>query len=273
MAFSTRLAGLHRAPRALLAMLLAVALLGAACDGDDSAAAPGESVDDAIVLAEPEQLEAYRFTLTAEMSGLGAGESGGDTLAGSGLSLDLDLTLTAEGAYAAPDRLQSSISVDSGFLSFDVETIAIGDRAWTRFADEPWSEDATGGASEFGFDVSPASFFGSGDTFGDGASELIARIREGLTGIDSIADAVNGVQARRYNLSMKEFEAAFAEATDLTEGVPDGDGQVIIWLADQSGMPVRMTMDIQSADGASGLSMQLDFFDFNSDDIKIEQPA
>ena len=259
-------------PVSPLLALLALAVISAACGGNDNdgdARGDGASTQQAAAptLESPAALASYRYDMTIDFSG-----SAGGALEGvpGGLSLDLKFSMELSGAVIAPDREQSKMIADLGFLTLEVETIRIGDRVWTRESGGDWEVQTTAeaGLLDFGFDLSPTDFFGD-DVIG---AELDA-MRAVFADLRGTQERVNGVEAVRYDLSAKEFAQAFPDG----DGAPP-DGTTSIWIARDSGVPVRLVLEatIEDEDGAGGESqmwLELNLTDLNADDIVIEPPA
>ena len=169
----------HRSVRPvwLLSALLALAVVAAACGDDDdeavaadaeagaptsTAAAQAPAQAPPPTLAPSAALKSFRYGMTMELSGSAA--SGASGLP-SGVSLDLKIEMS--GTVISPDREQSKLTADFGFLKLDVETIRIGDRVWTRQSGGQWQEE-TAGLGELGLDfsVSPIDLLGADETGG-----------------------------------------------------------------------------------------------------------
>jgi hypothetical protein len=238
----------------LLAILALGALLASACGGDDGEPAP---------LADPSDLKSYRYTLVGEMSGEPSGTGG----ASDGFALDLDVTLNASGSVVAPDREQSTLKADLGFIAIEVEQITIGDRSWTREPGGAWQE---GGDSGFDLDVgslSPASIFDESEN-----GEGITRLREVLKEREGVREDLDGVEAVRYDLTADDLQA-LDDSGDLTSDIDELAGQ--LWLSRKEGYPLRLVMDGTGNDGETRVTvhMELNLTDINSSSIEVEAPT
>ena len=248
-------------PRWALAGFVAFGALALACSGGDDAAQATPAP-----LASPADMQSFRYEVVAELSG--------DGPAGGALSVNLDFSISASGAVIVPDRQQSRIQADLGFLKLDIESIQIGDRSWTREPGGDWSSDASAAFGGLGdFDLSPTSLFG------DEADDADLQVLQGLLDtLDGKRETVNGVAAIGYTLDAEEFAESFG-ALAAGEGVPGLDGQgemrVEVWIAVASGFPVRLVLEGTSVEeGAEGdFRLELNITDINSDDIEIEPPA
>ncbi len=278
---------LHRTPRRSLRptsllivpmALIALAAIATACGGDDGDGGNGASAEQvAAALESPAALNSYRYEMTIDTSGSAAGGLEGVP---SGLTLGLELSMELSGAVVAPDREQSKLTADLGFLTLEIETIRIGDRVWMRESGGQWELQSTAdsGPLDLGFDLSPTDFFGD-DASGEGLDVL----RSVLSGIDGTRETVNGVEAVRFDLSAEQFAQAFPDGGDLAGGDADGlaaDATISIWVARDSGIPVRLVLETtiagedggDGAGGEGGVRLELSLTDLDSDDIKIEPP-
>ncbi len=247
-------------PRWALAGFVALGALALACSGGDDAADATPAP-----LASPADMQSFRYEVVAEISGGGAVDGG--------LSLSLDIVISASGAVIAPDQQQSRIVADLGFLKLDIESIQIGDTSWTREPGGDWSSEADAGLGGLGdFDLSPTSLFG------DDTDDTDLSVLQGvLDTLDGRREAVNGVAAIGYTLNAEQFAESFGALAE-GEGIPgldgEGDMSVEVWIAVASGFPVRLIIDGTSVEeGAeSEFHLELNITDINSDDIKIEPP-
>ena len=279
----------HRSARPvwLLSALLALAVVAAACGDDDdegvaadakargptsTAAAQAPTQAPPPTLAAPAALKSFRYDMTMELSGSAA--SGGSGLP-SGVSLDLKIEMS--GTVISPDREQSKLTADFGFLKLDMETIRIGDSVWTRMPGGEWQEE-TAGLGELGLDfsVSPVDLLGADET--GGGFETLRSVLGGLGGAN---ERVNGVDAVRYDLTSEQFTQAFPSGGlpgGLSEGAPEGtldEMTVQLWIARDSGIPVRIVIEATAGEGADEGTVRLDLnlSDLNSSEIEIEPPA
>lgn len=248
-------------------MLLAAGLL-AACggDGDEKEAAdratpaadataavtPGEESTTGEMPAPAEAfagLESYRIAMRFTLEG-GTGDMG-ETLA-------MDL----EGAFVAPDRSQANVSARLGDLELEEETITVGGQTWVKTGDT-WAE----GEAQFDIsDLSPAS--------------LLEDLKpDQLRLLKPTKETVNGIESLRYSIDRGDIEslgnlsALFGDGEGL-ENLPE-DFNIDLWLAEDGGWPVRLTMAARGAiDGGDEISLDfsLDITDVNDPGIEIEPP-
>ncbi len=272
-------------PLWLLSALLALAVVAAACGDDDdegsaadaeagapTSTATAQAQAPPPTLAPAAALKSFRYEMTMELSGSAA--SGGSGLP-SGVSLDLKIEMS--GAVISPDREQSKLTADLGFLKLDMETIRIGDRVWTRQSGGEWQEE-TAGLGELGLDfsLSPVDLLGADET--GGGFETLRSVLGGLGGTN---ETVNGVDAVRYDLTSEQFTQAFPSGGlpgELSEGTPEDtleDMKVQLWIARDTGIPVRLIMEASTGDGddEGKMRIELNLTDLNSSEIEIEPPA
>jgi hypothetical protein len=253
---------------ATLLVLLAVGLL-AACGGSGdekgaadqaapaaadvtAAATPGGESATGETTAPAEafaNLQSYRIAMRFTLEG-GTGDAGGT------LAMDL------EGSYVAPDRSQASVSAHLGDLELAEETITVGSQTWVKTGDT-WAE----GEAQFDIsDLSPAS--------------LLQDLKpEQLRVLKPTEETVNGVKSLRYSIDRGDIEslgnlgALFGDSTGL-ENLPE-DFNIDLWLAQDGGWPVRLTMVAKGAidEGDEiNLDFSLDITDVNDPGIEIAPP-
>jgi hypothetical protein len=251
---------------AALLLLLSVGLL-AACGGNGdekettdqaapaaadvtAAATPGEESGTSEAPAQAfADLQSYRIAMSFTLEG-GTGDVGGT------LAMDL------EGAFVAPDRSQASVNAHLGDLELAEETITVGDQTWVKTGD-------TWVAGEAQFDISDLS----------PASLLQDLQPEQLRVLKPTKETVNGVDSLRYSIDRGDIEslgnlsALFGDGEGL-ENLPE-DFNIDLWLAEDGGWPVRLTMAAQGAldEGDEiNLDFSLDITDVNDPGIDIEPP-
>ena len=264
----------------LLAALLSLSLLVSACsdsddDNDDADQTIGAQADngdggdsddddgDAFTLLSPTELRSYRYRMSMEAETAGGEDTG----------FDLNLNVQSEGAFVAPDRSSSTTVMDLGLLALTVETVQIGTDSWSRTDNGPWEQqgqaDDLSGLSDFDVEVSPALFFGEDE---ERAEASITELSRRLGELDGTPDTVNGISATRYELTSTEFATIFGVEDELDNAA--ANGTTTIWIADDSKFPVRMELvSTTEEDGQqSTVTIVLEFFDLDADDIVIEPP-
>jgi len=248
--------------RWLLVAALGIGLVAVGCKGgSDEPPAP---------LASPADLQSFRYSLDATIEGGGAA-LGGDTGA-PGLNVSLNVTVEASGAVVAPDRQQSTIKADLGFLSINLESIDIGDQSWTRETGGEWTAaGADDGLGGLGLDIAPTDVLGASD------DESFQQLRDLLADREWESEKVNDVDAVRYTLTREDLVneiSASGTAQDLAdlEGMDEFEGA--IWLERSTGYPVRILIDASgTVDGdKTKIHLELNLTDLNSDSISIEAP-
>ena len=196
------------------------------------------------------KLKSYRMNMRFTLEGTAAEAQGA-------LALDL------EGAFVAPDRSQTHVNVRLGDLQLEEESITVGGQTWVKTGDN-WVE----GKPEFEVgDLSPGALL----------QELGA---EQLRLLKPSKETINGVDSLRYSIDQADVDtlrglgALFGGNGDL-ENMPE-DFNVDLWLAEDGGWPVRVTMTARgSTDGGDEMSMDfsVDVTDVNDAGIKIEPPS
>jgi len=173
------------------------------------------------------------------------------------------LSLDLEGSYVAPDRSQIRVSAHQGDLQLEEESIAIGGQTWVKTGGT-WVE----GEAEFQLsDFSPASLLGE---LGPEQLRLLKPSKETINGVDTL----------RYNVGRADIETLRALGSLLDqdgglENLPE-EFNVGLWLAEDGGWPVRITMTTRGATNSGeevNLDFSMDITDVNNPGIQIEAPA
>jgi hypothetical protein len=249
---------------ATLLMLLAAGLF-AACGGSGEVQVSfDEQREEAMVAATPEEpaaevasapadaladLESYRLNLRLTLEGIAEEDVG---------LLAVDL----EAAFVAPDRSQTRVSARLDELELEEESISIGDETWVKVGDS-W----VAGEAQFELDdLSPASLL----------EELSP---EQLRLLKPSKETVNGVDSLRYSIGRGDIDAlrglgALLGPDEDLENLPE-DFDIDLWLAEDGGWPVRITMTARGAideNEEMNLDFSLDVTDVNDPDIKVEPP-
>ena len=231
-----------------------------ACGGDGGDAAEGSAVAAGeVTLASPDQLTSFRYTLMIEVSGAEGDESA---------PLAIQFSMELSGAVITPDREQSTTKVDFGFFKIESETIRIGDQSWTRESGGEWEEDsAAGDVLPLDFAASPIEILGGSE---------FSSLQQVIAGLSGTAERVNGVDAVRYDLTAEQFAQAFPDQGDgdgLSTANLD-DLTVSLWVARDSGIPVRLVLEgLTTGDDSGGsVKIELNLTDLNASSITIEPP-
>jgi hypothetical protein len=173
------------------------------------------------------------------------------------------LALDLEGAFVAPDRTQTQVSASLGDLKLEEESITVGGQTWLKTGDN-WVE----GEPQFQLsDFSPASLL---EGLGPDQLRLLKPEKETVNGVDSL----------RYNIDRADVEtlsglgALLGQDGDLAN-LPE-EFSVDLWLAEDGGWPVRVTMTARGTMNGSdemSLDFSMDITDVNDPNISIEPPA
>ncbi|MEE8337720.1 MAG: hypothetical protein V3R95_06645 [Dehalococcoidia bacterium] len=247
----------------LLLAAAAVLLIAAACGGDGDAGPEPASIED---------LNAFRYEMVMELSGSAANFGDSDS-GGLSLNIDLEFSIEMSGAVIRPDREQTMIKADFGFIKLEAETIRVGDRVWGRELGGDWEEQTGSGTlDELGLAFNPLDILGD-STSADGLSAL----RAALAAFAGSDETVNGIASVRYELTSEQFSALFPDTGDGESSLPTDDldeVSISLWVARASGIPVRVLIEGSSAgdDGEGAVRLELNLSDFNSGSIEIEPP-
>ena len=195
------------------------------------------------------KLESYRVNMRLIMEGATAEAPGA-------LSLDL------EGAFVAPDRSQIHVSARLDDLKLEEESITVGEQTWVKTGDN-WVE----GEPEFQLsDLSPGSLL---EELGPEQLRLLKPSKETVNGVDSLRYSIDRADVE----TLRSLGALFGQDGGL-ENLPE-EFNVGLWLAEDGGWPVRVTMTARGAmDGGEEMSLDfsMDITDVNDPDIKVEPP-
>lgn len=239
-------------------------LVGQRLGGDDGGASSAREPASGEASGAAPALTSYKYTLTMEISGGLAGPLTPGAAAGT------PLTFAITGEVVSPDRERSTVKANLGFIALDLETIQIGNRAWTREDGGAWEPQQGAGSQALGLDIDPVSLL-SGDGGLDGRA--VARIREGLRDMKSTQERVNGVDALRYSLDAEQLTRVLgADAQVLPEGA-QLSGNSTLWVTRAGGIPVKLALEARSAKEPGGLKLELNITDLNSPAIRIEPPV
>ncbi len=219
----------------------------ATAGGTPEAAATEVNTGPAEAFAE---LKSYRVNMRMVMEGDATATPGA-------IALDL------QGAYVAPDRSHVQVSAHLGELALEEESVTIGAQSWVKAGDN-WVE----GEPQFQLkDLSPGS--------------LLQELQpEQLRLLKPSKETVNGVDSLRYSIdqadvaTLRSLGALFGQEGDLTN-LPE-EFNVGLWLAEDGGWPVRVTMTARGATDAGGemnLDFSMDITDVNDPGVKVEPPA
>jgi hypothetical protein len=216
----------------------------------------------------PSAFSSYRYTLVVEAST--------DLMDLSELPAGLDveglvLRISLEGERVNPDREYVRSQSSFGFLSLERETIVIGDQLWSRQAGGAWRQRGTLTSPEdlLGQDVqlSPAVIFG------DDNPELLQRITDDLEARPHTTEFVRGRETRRWTLTQDwlfEYEEEFGL---VMPGLRWPEHVTIdIWADVEHRIGTRLTVTAATATNPQALHLEMELFDFNDPDIRVEVP-
>jgi hypothetical protein len=258
---STRRWGLLAAVAAAAAAIALGAVLLARGSGDDAASVTDTAAasDAAAVTA----LSSYRYTLTLEL----AGGFGAPAATAGGAPL----TFSIAGEVVAPGREHSTVKANLGLVQLDLETIQVGNRAWTREDRGAWElqEGAAGGP--FGLAIDPVSLLSPGDGGLDRAA--VTRLRDGLRELRASTDTVNGVEALRYTLNADELRRLFAAGAEPLPAGTELRGDATLWVTRRDALPLRLQLAARGVREPGELRLELTLSDLNSPSIRIEPPV
>jgi hypothetical protein len=204
-------------------------------------------------------IQSYRFDLTLKMHADNPGSGSSDGAVAAALMMALLGNIEMEGAYVAPDR--SSVSMT--FFGMNVQTIQIGDQAWSNQG-TGWVVDTPSSSSE------PIQI--------DSPSQLpVDLVPKGeLAGAMTTTETVNGVETTHFSFD----KDSLGNLADLTNGGLGIEGleqastyNLDVWLTAE-GIPVKMTVVIEgeSDSGAVSVEMEYNIKDLNDPTISIEAP-
>jgi hypothetical protein len=196
------------------------------------------------------KLESYRMNMHFVLEGTATETPGA-------LALDL------EGAFVAPDRTQTHVSASLGELELEEESITVGGQTWVKTGDN-WVE----GEPQFQLsDLSPASLL---EGLGPDQLRFLKPSKETVNGVDSLRYSIDRADVE----TLRTLGALLGQDGDL-ENLPE-EFKVGLWLAEDGGWPVRVTMTARGTmDGSDEMSLDfsMDITDVNDPDISIEPPA
>ena len=196
------------------------------------------------------KLESYRVNMRLTMEGTTAEGPGA-------------LALNLEGAFVAPDRSQTHLNARVGDTELEEESISVGGQTWVKTGDN-WVE----GEPQLQLsDFSPGSLL---EELGPDQLRVLKPSKETINGVDTL----------RYSIDQADIETlrslgALLGQDGSLENLPE-EFNVDLWLAEDGGWPVRVTMTARGVmDNGNEMSLDfsMDVTDVNDPGIKIEPPA
>lgn len=228
-----------------------------------------------VTVVSPMELKSYRYRISLTVAGgaldraVGAGSAPASPSA-SGTPGTSSFTIDINGEVVNPGREHSETKASLGFIQLSVERIEIAGNAWTRESGGEWKRATPGSTSPVALgtnvDISPARLFAEG-------GPTFTALNEQLGALPSAEDSVNGITAKRYDLTAPEFRTLFSGA----EGLLPGDTQPVettgsLWIGDNSKVPVRIRLSSTTPDGQPAFQMDMQLSDLNAP-IEITPPA
>lgn len=241
-----------------------LATRGGGDGGDSVGAGAGAGGSTAGEAGEAPALTSYKYALTMEISGRLAGP----LVPGEGSLTPLTFAVTGE--MVTPDRERSTVKADLGFMKLNMETIQVGDRAWTREDGGAWEPQQGVNTSDGGWEFDPAALL-TGGTGLDGRA--VARIRNGLRDMQSTRERVNGVDALRYSLNAEALMRVFGDDAQLLPEEAELSSDARLWVTRAGGIPVRFSLEARGRGEPGVLKLELNITDLNSSAIRIEPPV
>jgi hypothetical protein len=236
-ALVSRLARPGRVVLAVLALLtVTVALVGSGCRGGGSSDATGTS-SGGFKVTSLDALKSYRFSSDIMVSSEALDAQMAETLLQGGT-----FRIKASGTKVNPDRQQSSINADLGFLRVNLETITIGQEQWSREPQGQWQKGIGGAAA-----LLATSDFGPEGLFSGSTGPTSEQLTQRLEGRPFTKEQFAGVDARHYVLDRAAFEAVFGTQSAVPESAADVKTQADVWFAERQGVLLRVLITGKNA--------------------------
>ena len=239
------------APRIALAgvLLLAVALVGCNAGSPKASATPA-----AFKVISLDALKSYRFASDILVSSEALDPQMAQTLLQGGT-----FRIKASGARVNPDRQQSNLDADLGFLKVNLETISIGNEQWSKEPQGQWRKGVAGAAA-----LLATSDFSPQGLFSGAAGPTSEQLTQRLQGRTFTKDTASGVVARRYVLDRKAFEEVFGTQSAVPESAADVQTQADVWFAEQQGVLLRVLITGKNAQQKEVLKVDVQVSDIDS---------
>lgn len=196
------------------------------------------------------QLRSYRYSLKMTVEGLSRDVSG-------------KLTFDMNGEYVAPDRYHLTASALLGGLTLAEESIRIGNRSWIKQGNL-WTEGVPNLSAK---ELTPTELF----------SSFKASDFQSLRGRQ---ERLNNIATVRYTIDRASLEALSAlsgifggTAAATPANLPESF-VIDLWVAEDGGYPVRMTMKASGTQSGQRYTIDFDITikDINDNTIRIEPP-
>lgn len=251
----------HASRFALMGVLLLALPLVAGCTGG-SASKPTAPPSADFKVTSLDALKSYRFASDILVSAEALDPQTAQTLLQGGT-----FRIKTDGTRVNPDRQQSKIDADLGFLKVNLETVNIAKDQWSREPQGPWQRGIAGAASLLATsDFSPQGLFSG--TAGPTSEQLTQR----LAGRPFTTEPLGGVAARHYVFDRKAFEEVFGTQSAVPESAADVTTQADIWFAEGRGVLLRVLITGKNPQQKEVLHVDVQVSDIDAVSNKIEPP-
>lgn len=247
---------------ALLGVLfLAASLLTVAgCrGGSKSKATPAPAV---FKVTSLDALKSYRFSSDILVSAEALDQQTAQALLQGG-----SFRIKASGTRVNPDRQQSKIEADLGFLKANLETVSIAKEQWSREPQGQWQRGITGAAS-----LLATSDFSPQGLFSGPAGPTSEQLTQRLEGRAFTKESLGGVTARHYVFDRQAFEEVFGTQSAVPESAADVKTQADVWFAEERGVLLRVLITGKNAQQKEVLHVDVQVSDIDATSNKVEPP-
>lgn len=251
---------LSHATRTALLVLITTLSMAAVAGCGGTKAKPAAPV--AFKVTSLDALKSYRFASDILVSSEALGAQAAQAIPQGGT-----YRIKASGTHVNPDRQQSTIDADLGFLKANIETISIGKEQWSREPQGQWQRGLAGAASLLATsDLSPQGLFsGAG---GPTSEQMTQR----LAPRPFTTEQQGGVTARHYVFDRKAFEEVFGTQSAVPEAAADVQTQADVWFAEVKGTMLRVLITGKNAQQKEVLHVDVQVSDIDAASNKIEPP-
>lgn len=250
------------APRpALLGAFLVVSLLAAAGCKDGPKAAPPPAAE--FKVTSLDALKSYRFTSDIFVSAGALDPQTAQTLLQGGTLF----RIKTSGTRVNPDRQQSKVDADLGFLKVELETISIAKDQWSRETRGPWQRGIAGAAA-----LLATSDFSPQGLFSGPAAPAAEQLTRRLAGRPFTKESLGGVAARHYVFDRKAFEEVFGTQSAVPESAADVKTQADVWFAEGRGVLLRVLISGKDAQQKEVLLVDVQVSDIDAASNQVEPP-
>lgn len=166
------------------------------------------------------------------------------------------IVVEQRGVVVVPDREEIEQEMTIGSFTMGSETLAVEGRRWVT-EDMPFIEPG----------LTPTLSFGSDR--GDAVQAALAALVDSRPGAPEV---VNGEAALRYDLTPGEFVLLALSAAAVPAGATAPDAS--LWVAEETGMPLRLVLETPADAGSRGATLQLDITDTDASlDVTLPDPS